>query len=250
MKSFYKDKQILKYAEDLNSLFQKVRSQKRELQTAYMDTIHRLVVAAKYRDKNTGNHIIRMSWYSTFLAGKYGLSSKDVRNIQFASPMHDIGKIGIPDKILFKPGELTPEEFDIIKTHTTIGADILGNSKTEILNLASDIALTHHEKWDGSGYPGGLSGEAIPLAGRIVAVADVFDTITSKRPYKDIYPISMACNIILKEGGKHFDPRVVDIFLENIDAIIKIKEEVDSAGSSTLKDNSYSTNEELYPGLD
>jgi len=175
-----------------------------------------------------------MSQYSALIAEKLGLPSSEVQNILYASPMHDIGKIGIPDNIMMKPGKLTDEEFDIMKTHTTIGAKILANSRPEILKLAEQIALSHHEKWNGKGYPQGLAGEKIPRVGRIVALADVFDALTTKRPYKDPFPVKVAVDIIKKDRGRHFDPDVVDIFLENIDEIVKIKEEVATAKDVSL----------------
>ena len=148
--------------------------------------------------------------------------------------MHDVGKIGIPDNILMKPGKLTDEEFDFMKTHTTIGAKILVDSKAEILQLAQKIAISHHEKWNGRGYPQGLAGDTIPLAARIVGLTDVFDALTSKRPYKDPFPVEVALDIIKKERGEHFDPDVVNVFFENIDEILKIKDEVDADGDVSL----------------
>ena len=148
--------------------------------------------------------------------------------------MHDVGKIGIPDNILMKPGKLTDEEFDFMKTHTTIGAKILVDSKAEILQLAQQIAISHHEKWNGRGYPQGLAGDTIPLAARIVGLTDVFDALTSKRPYKDPFPVEVALDIIKKERGEHFDPDVVNVFFENIDEILKIKDEVDADGDVSL----------------
>ena len=216
------NEQLVKFADDLNKTV-------KELQGAYIDTIHRLVLAAEYKDEDTGAHIVRMSYYSALIAEKLGLQAKDVQNILYAAPMHDVGKIGIPDSILMKPGKLTEEEFDLMKIHTTIGAKILANSKSKILQVAEQIALSHHEKWNGKGYPLGLSGDDIPLAGRIVALADVFDALTSKRPYKNPFPVKVAIDIIKKERGQHFDPDVVDIFLENIDEILKIKSEAGSA---------------------
>ena len=216
------NEQLVKFADDLNKTV-------RELQGAYLDTIHRLVLAAEYKDEDTGAHIVRMSHYSALIAEKLGLPGRDVQNILYAAPMHDVGKIGIPDSILMKPGKLTEEEFDLMKIHTTMGAKILANSKSKILQVAEQIALSHHEKWNGKGYPLGLSGDDIPLAGRIVALADVFDALTSKRPYKNPFPVKVAIDIIKKERGQHFDPDVVDIFLENIDEILKIKSEAGSA---------------------
>jgi len=218
--------QLVKYADDLNKTILELKATHKELQEAYLDTVYRLALAAEYKDEDTGDHIKRMSRYSALIAEKLGLPAKEVQNILYASPMHDVGKIGIPDSILIKPGKLTEEEFEIIKTHSTIGAKILAHSKSKILQVAEQIELSHHEKWNGKGYPQGLSGDTIPLAARIVALADTFDALTSKRPYKDPFPVEVAIDIIKKERGQHFDPDVVDVFLENIDEILKIKAEV------------------------
>ncbi len=198
----------------------------RELDYAYQDTINRLVSAAEYRDEETGDHIVRMSRYCTLIAHKLGLSDEMVKLIRYASPMHDIGKIGIPDNILLKPGRLTDEEFETIKTHTTIGAKILANSKAEVLKVAHEIALNHHEKWNGKGYPRGMEKDKTPVSGRIVGIADTFDALTSKRPYKDPYPLEVALEIIRSERETSFDPEVVDVFLDSIDDIKRIKNEV------------------------
>ena len=220
--------QLLKFAEDLNRNFQRLKAVHSELRQSYLDTIHRLVLAAEYKDEDTADHIVRMSRYCSLLAQKLGLSDEKARNILYASPMHDVGKIGIPDVILMKPGRLTAEEFETMKTHTIIGARIIGNATAEILKLAEEVALVHHEKWNGQGYPGGLVGTDIPLSGRIAAVADVFDALTSRRPYKDPFPVKKALRIIQEERGQHFDPAVVDVFLDNIESIMKINEEVAS----------------------
>lgn len=221
-------KQLLKYAEALNNTITELKERNIELQESYLDAIHRLVLAAEYKDEETGNHIVRMSKYSALLAEKLGLPVKAVQNIKYATPMHDLGKIGIPDNILTKPGKLTDEEFETMTKHTTIGAKILADSRSEILKTARRIALTHHEKWDGTGYPNSLSKNKIPVEGRIVGLADVFDALTSKRPYKEPYPIEAAIEIIKLGRGHHFDPVIVDIFLDNIKEIKKIKKEVDS----------------------
>ncbi len=206
--------QLVTYSENLNRSIEQLRRANREVQDAYLDTINRLAIAAEYRDEETGDHIIRMSRYSGMLGERLGLDAALVENLRYASPMHDVGKIGIPDRILLKPGKLTSEEFEIMKEHTTIGADILANSRAEILQYAEEVALSHHERWDGSGYPKGLAGDSIPITGRIVGIADVFDALTSERPYKDAYPLDVAMEIIRRERGGHFDPRVVDAFLE------------------------------------
>ncbi|MCD6153430.1 MAG: HD domain-containing protein [Syntrophobacterales bacterium] len=234
------NQQLTKYADDLNSAILKLKAANQELQEAYLDTIHRLVLAAEYKDEDTGDHIIRMSRYAALIAEKLGLPDRDVQNILYAAPMHDIGKIGIPDSILMKPGKLTDEEFDTIKTHTAMGARILANSRAKLLKIAEQIAISHHEKWNGKGYPQGLSGDEIPMVGRIVGLADVFDALTSKRPYKDPFPVEVAIDIIKKERGQHFDPDVVDAFLKNINEILKIKSEVASAEHTSLSDCNYS----------
>jgi len=223
-------RQLERYADDMNKTISELRDANQELREAYLDTIHRLALAAEYKDEDTGDHIMRMSRYSALLAEKLGLSSDEVKNILYAAPMHDIGKIGIPDNILIKPGKLTDEEFGILKTHSIIGANLLAYSKSEILQVAEQIAISHHEKWNGKGYPKGLAGEDIPLTGRIIGLADVFDALTSKRPYKDAFPVEKAIDIIKKERGEHFDPHVVDVFLENIDEILQIKGEVSPVG--------------------
>ena len=188
--------QLTKYADDLNKTVSELKSTYRDLQEAYLDTIHRLALAAEHKDEDTGDHILRMSRYSTFLAEKLGLPPDEVQNIRYAAPMHDVGKIGTPDSILLKSGKLTDQEFELMKMHTTIGAKILGNSKAKILQVAEQIALSHHEKWNGKGYPLGLTGENIPMVGRIVALADTFDALTSKRPYKKPYPLAIAFEVI------------------------------------------------------
>jgi HD-GYP domain-containing protein (c-di-GMP phosphodiesterase class II) len=185
-----------------------------ELHQAYQDTLYRLSLVAKYREDPSGAQIRRVSRYSGFLAGALGLPEEKVEKIRVASALYDIGKLGIPEAILLKPGRLTPEEFDRMKQHTTLGAVILGGSKTEILQIAERIALSHHEKFDGSGYPSKQAGEDIPLEGRIVALAEVFDALTTDRPYKEPMPFDAAVETIRAESGKHFDPAVVQSFLK------------------------------------
>ena len=243
------NQQLTKYADDLNSTILKLKTANQELQEAYLDTIHRLILAAEYKDEDTGDHIVRMSRYAALIAQKLGLPDRDVQNILYAAPMHDVGKIGIPDSILMKPGKLTDEEFDTMKTHTTMGAKILANPRAKLLKIAEQIAISHHEKWNGKGYPQGLSGDEIPLFGRIVGLADVFDALTSKRPYKDPFPVEVAIDIIKKERGQHFDPDVVDVFLENIDEILKIKSEVASAEHASLSGFAWSERDQTRKAL-
>jgi putative two-component system response regulator len=184
------------------------------LKTANIDTIQRLNCAAQYKDNETGNHVKRMSLSSQLIAKKCGLSAGECEVIFYAAGLHDIGKIGIPDRILLKPGKLTDEEWKIMKTHTTIGGVILENGNSDVINMGHVIAMTHQEKYDGSGYPKGLMGKEIPLVGRIVSVADVFDALTSDRPYKKCWSVSKALDYIISQKGKHFDPKIVDEFLK------------------------------------
>lgn len=209
-----------------NSTLQHLRDAHQQLRDAYLDTIDRLVIASGYRDDTTGDHIARIGRYAALMALKLGMSPGEVRNLRYAAPMHDVGKIGIPDRILFKPSILTRNEYEIMKSHTEIGAGILSKSKSEILQLGRQIAISHHENWDGGGYPYGLSGKSIPLCGRIVRIVDVFDALTSSRPYKDAYPVGFAVSIISKERGKCFDPALTDIVVENADALAQIRVDV------------------------
>jgi len=204
-----------------------------DLKAAYLDTINRLSMAAEYKDEDTGDHILRLGLFCSFLAGKMGLPAKDVSIIRYASPMHDIGKIGIPDRILLKPGKLTNEEFDIMKTHTTIGAKILDNSKAEVLIMGQKIALYHHEKWDATGYPTGIGGTDIPLGVRIVSLFDTFDALTNKRPYKEPYPLDLTLKILREQRAKQFDPDVLDAFFDHLDDILEIRGKV-SAGETLV----------------
>ena len=194
-----------------------------ELKRVHLDTIYRLSVAAEYRDHDTAMHVRRMSHYSAALARRLGYGEKQVEQVLYASPMHDVGKIGIPDAVLLKPGRLTPEERQIMQRHPEIGSRILAGSDSEVLKLSEVVALTHHEKWDGTGYPRGLRGPDIPEVGRIVAVADVFDALSSKRVYKGAMGLDEAFGILQKDAGTHFDPRCVEAF-------VAIRAEVEDIG--------------------
>ena len=205
-----------------------------QLKEASLDTIYRLARAAEYRDEDTGLHLMRMSQYSTAIARRMGLNEKTREAILYAAPMHDVGKIGIPDRILLKPGKLDPEEWEIMKQHTILGGRILEGSRVGFLKLAEVIALTHHEKWDGTGYPRGIKGSRIPLAGRITAVADVFDALTSARPYKAPFSLGRALGIMHEGRGTHFDPRALDAFLSIMDEIITIMEKYKDLDTPTV----------------
>ncbi|MCZ4252476.1 MULTISPECIES: response regulator [Pseudoalteromonas] len=197
--------------------------QAEQLQLAHIDLIQRLGRAAEYKDTDTGEHIARMSRYSKVLALAYGMSEYEAEQLKQAAPMHDVGKIGIPDSVLLKPGRLNETEYEHMKQHALIGAKILENSTSPLLQLAHKLALEHHEKWDGTGYPYGLKGEEISIEGRIVTIADVFDALTSKRPYKKAWSVEEALDLLKDEAGKHFDPQLVDLFIGQIDSILEIK---------------------------
>ena len=205
-------------------LDQKIRERTQELSDTQLEVVQRLSRAAEYRDNETGMHVIRISRYSYHLAEAVGLSINKCELLQHASPMHDIGKIGIPDSILLKPGKLDSEEWRVMKTHCKIGGEILSGSDSKLLQMAESIACTHHEKWDGSGYPNGLKREDIPLEGRIVAVCDVFDALTSERPYKKAWPVEKAVQELKDNSGVHFDPVLVNKFTEILPQVIRIKE--------------------------
>ncbi len=204
-------------------LAEEVSKATRDIVERENEVIFRLSKATEYRDPETGQHITRMSLYSRLIAKQLGMGSEDVDTIFRAAPMHDIGKVGITDEILLKPARLTSEEFEIMKAHTTIGYAILQDSPSKLLQQAADIALSHHEKFDGTGYPRGIAGEAIPLVGRIVAVADVFDALTSERPYKKAWTVEDALGLIRKENGNQFDPQCVAAFEECLDEVLEIK---------------------------
>lgn len=183
-------------------------------------------MAAEYKDEDTGDHIIRIGQYCSLMAEKLNFSKKYKETIHYAAPMHDIGKIGIPDKILLKRGNLTHIEFETIKTHAQIGVRLLSRSKSKILQMAHEIALNHHEKFNGKGYPNQLKGTDIPISGRIVAIADTFDALTSRRPYKDPYPPEVTYDILKEERSEHFDPEILDIFINNFDQFLEIRGKV------------------------
>ena len=194
-----------------------------ELRETRLQIVQRLGRAAEYKDNETGLHVIRMSHFSQLLALAAGCSPAWAEDLLNAAPMHDVGKIGIPDAVLRKPGPLDADEWATMRRHPEIGAEIIGEYPSGVLQLAREIALAHHEKWDGSGYPRGLAGEAIPLSARIVAIADVFDALTTRRPYKEPWPVQDALDHIAAQAGKHFDPALVALFAPLLPQLLEIR---------------------------
>ncbi|MDZ4814070.1 MAG: response regulator [Pseudomonadota bacterium] len=209
-------------------LEQRVRNRTAELQESYLETIFAMTRAAEHKDEDTGAHVQRISYYSRELATILGMNSEFVEHIFFASPMHDIGKIGIPDHILLKRGSLSPDEWEIMKEHAPMGAHILGNSKSRFLAMGAEIALNHHERWDGSGYPAGKRGDAIPIAARVMNICDIYDALRSKRPYKPAFDHAKSMQIIACGDGRirpeHFDPKVLAAFIQNENLFCQIFE--------------------------
>jgi putative two-component system response regulator len=215
-------KQVL----DQNKILEeKVQERTAEIQETQLETIQRLSLVAEYRDDDTGMHIKRMSQYAAILGKTSGMKEEEVKLLFYAAQMHDIGKIKVPDQVLLKPGKLTPEEWEIVKSHTVLGARILSGSRSKLLQLAELIALTHHEKWDGTGYPSGLKGEDIPFVSRICSIADVFDALTSKRPYKEPWPVEKALAEIKQLKGVNFDPELTELFLNSMDQVLTARKQ-------------------------
>jgi response regulator RpfG family c-di-GMP phosphodiesterase len=202
-----------------------------DLRARERETILLLCRASEYRDPETGAHIQRMAHYSRLIAAEMGMSEEDQECLLNAAPMHDIGKVGTPDTILLKPGRLNPQEMEVMRQHALIGYNILKSSEAKMLQLAAEIAYSHHERFDGTGYPNGLKGEDIPLAGRIVAVADVFDALTNVRPYKQAWPLEAARAFLVENSGTHFDPACVDALLRRWPAVLAIRDQMHDGDS-------------------
>ena len=211
--------------EQINNSSKEVRLLNEEIEETQREVVFTMGAIGESRSKETGNHVKRVAQYSKLLALYYGLSEQEADMIKQASPMHDIGKVGIPDAVLNKPGRFDEEERKIMDTHAKLGFDMLKNSHRPLLELAATVAYEHHEKWDGSGYPRGLSGEDIHIAGRITAVADVFDALGSDRVYKKAWDDERIFNLFKEERGKHFDPKLIDIFFDNLDEFLKVREQ-------------------------
>lgn len=198
--------------------------QTEEVLETRLQIINSLGKAAEYRDNETGMHVVRISHYARVLAKAIGFSEDAAQELFYAAPMHDVGKIGIPDNILLKPGKLDAQEWEIMRQHTTIGAQIIGEHSSSLLRMAASMAQNHHEKWDGSGYPNGLKGEEIPVEARIIALVDVFDALSSERPYKKPWPLEETLEFIRANSGSHFQPELVDAFMRNLDEILQIQQ--------------------------
>ena len=210
-------------------LEQQVQMATEAIQARERETLLRLAKAGEYRDEGTGNHVLRIARYSRLVAEALSFGTQQCEDIELAAPMHDIGKVGIPDQILLKPGRLTEDEYRVVQEHARIGYEILKDSPSHYLQLGATIALSHHERFDGSGYPRGIVGDEIPLAARIVAVVDVFDALTSARPYKRPWPVATAVRYISDKSGSHFDPNCVVAFLANLEAIRAVRKQLHDA---------------------
>lgn len=201
-----------------------IDAMKQEIEDTQREVVYRMGAIGETRSRETGNHVKRVAEYSKLLALKAGMSAQEAELLKQASPMHDIGKVGIPDAVLNKPGKHTPEEWEVMKTHAMLGYTMLQGSNRPILKAAATVALTHHEKWDGSGYPYGHAGDAIDIYGRITALADVFDALGSDRCYKKAWPLEDILELVKRERGKHFDPKLVDLLLEYLPEFLAIRD--------------------------
>lgn len=220
--------QLACVSNDLAEILEEREKAYKMLERAHRQTLIRLTIAAEFRDDDTGVHLLRMGKLSGMLARLIGWEENDAQMLEDAAPMHDIGKIGIPDSVLKKAGSLTEEEWAIMRTHPSLGEKILGESGVPILDLAAEIAVAHHERYDGSGYPCGLQGSAIPISARIVALVDYFDALTMDRVYRKAFPDDEVFRMIEQQNGKHFDPELVQIFLDNFAKFTMLRDKVNA----------------------
>jgi len=221
-------KQLERFKHDFMMLLEQKEKSYQALESSHLDTIRRLAIAAEFKDNDTGKHIVRMSRFSSMIARAYGQDEKYCNLLEQASPMHDIGKIGIPDNVLKKPGKLTEEDWVLMRKHSEYGANILSGSDVPVLQMAEEVALGHHEKFDGSGYPSNLKGEQIPLSARIVALADFFDALTMDRCYRPAFSDEKALTMVEQNIGTHFDPSVVKAFFSVSDDIINERNKINN----------------------
>lgn len=230
------DEEVMHKVEELVWSFEELEKSNQHTKAAFLDTIHRLILASEYKDEDTGRHIKRLGLYSEVLASSLGMDMDFTNRIFHAAPMHDIGKVAIPDKIILSPHKLSPEEAALVQTHTTVGGDILKGAKSPYLQMGELIARCHHERWDGTGYPQGLKGEAIPLAARITSMADQYDALRSKRPYKQTFDHGTAVKIISCGDGRtmpgHFDPKILEVFIKQQGKFQEIYETLEDDESS------------------
>ncbi len=217
---------------DLGRMYRERNEALKEVTRAHHDALFRLALAAEYRDDDTGEHIVRMGFGAEALALAAGEDAAWAAMLRKAAPMHDIGKIGIPDAVLKKPGQLTDPERDVMRRHPEIGAGILGQSRIPLFKLAAEVSLTHHERWDGAGYPHGLAAEAIPLSGRIVAICDFFDALTMDRCYRPAFSDERALSMLAAESGRAFDPRLVALFIAHAAELMALRDRVNARGAS------------------
>ena len=225
--------QLFRTVEDLHDLLRQREKAYQELQRAQQETLYRLALAAEYKDGDTGVHLVRIGAISSLLGEFLGLDEKTCEALRYAAPMHDVGKIGIPDAVLKKPGALTPEEWAVMRDHPTIGGKILGGSNVPVLQLAAEVAQTHHERFDGGGYPNALKGDAIPISGRIVSLADFFDALTMDRCYRPKFPDDEVKRMIERESGTHFDPVITRTFIDHWPAFTARRDEINRAWAGT-----------------
>ncbi len=224
VKNLLKVRRSYKSQKEINQqLEQLVQKRTTELNQATEDLVYALSVAGELHDNETGQHVLRVGKMAGILAEGVGLPTDLVYMIERAAQMHDVGKIAVPDCVLLNPGKLDAEEWILMKSHAESGAQLLGSNGSVLIQMARSIALSHHEKWDGTGYPKGLKGESIPIEGRITGIVDVFDALTSKRPYKDAWPVEQAVQYITDEAGKHFDPKLVEVFNKHLDCIVDVR---------------------------